>query len=232
MCPQPEVFCPTAEAGNEFSPAERNLLIQIAHKAILAQLDGVKISSDAPTSHLTEPRGVFTTVYVDGSLRGCVGNVAPKNSLYEAVIETARSAAFEDSRFPPLSREEAAKIEITLSVLSPLELIDTEKIEVGKHGLLVSQGSYRGLLLPQVASEQGWDRPDFPRARLSQGRLTGRRMENWRQNRSFYRRSLCGQRAKKDRERLISLPSKVLSKSEFYCSSSSTPSPMWTSSKA
>ncbi|MEP6644499.1 MAG: AmmeMemoRadiSam system protein A [Acidobacteriaceae bacterium] len=161
MCPQPEVFCPKAEAGNEFSPAERNLLIQIAHKAILAQLDGAKISSDAPTSHLTEPRGVFTTVYVDGSLRGCVGNIAPKNSLYEAVIETARSAAFEDSRFPPLSREEAAKIEITLSVLSPLELIDTEKIEVGKHGLLVSQGSHRGLLLPQVASEQGWDRLTF-----------------------------------------------------------------------
>ena len=161
MCPQPEVFCPNAEAGNEFSPAERTLLIQIAHKAILAQLDGVKISSDAPTSHLTEPRGVFTTVYVDGSLRGCVGNIAPKNSLYEAVIETARSAAFEDSRFPPLSREEAAKIEITLSVLSPLELIDTEKIEVGKHGLLVSQGSHRGLLLPQVASAQGWDRLTF-----------------------------------------------------------------------
>ncbi len=161
MCPQSESSAASAVANNEFLPTERALLIELAHQAILSWLDGVKISSSAPTSHLAEPRGVFTTVYVTGALRGCVGNISPKNSLYETVIETARSAAFDDSRFPPITRDEAPNIEISLSVLSPVVLIDPLEIEIGRHGLLIALNESRGLLLPQVATEHGWDRITF-----------------------------------------------------------------------
>ncbi|MEY2411732.1 MAG: uncharacterized protein QOD84_338 [Acidobacteriaceae bacterium] len=161
MYPQSESPYSNAVANNDYSPSERAALLELAHRAILSSLDGVTISSSAPTAHLAEPRGVFTTVYLDGNLRGCVGNVSPNNSLYETVIETARSAAFDDHRFPPITPEEAPNIEISLSVLSPVVLIDPRDIEVGRHGLLIALNESRGLLLPQVATEHGWDRITF-----------------------------------------------------------------------
>ena len=106
-------------------------------------------------------RGAFTTLYHRGDLRGCVGYVFPVASLYRTVAETTRGAAFEDSRFLPVSREEAPDLEVSLSILSRLEPIEPEEIEIGRHGLLVSFGAYRGLLLPQVAAEHGWDRITF-----------------------------------------------------------------------
>jgi AmmeMemoRadiSam system protein A len=81
--------------------------------------------------------------------------------LSRAVTETARAAAFEDPRFPPIVLEEARSLKICLSVLSPLMPILPEQIEVGRHGLLISEGSGRGLLLPQVPLEHGWDRNTF-----------------------------------------------------------------------
>jgi AmmeMemoRadiSam system protein A len=161
MCPQSESPSTSLRANNEFSPTERSLLIELAHQSILSRLEGVKISSSMPTAHLAEPRGVFTTVCVAGNLRGCVGSVYPTNSLYESVIETARSAAFDDPRFPPITREEVANIEILLSVLSPLFPIDPQEIAVGRHGLLIAYDEFRGLLLPQVATEHGWNRITF-----------------------------------------------------------------------
>jgi AmmeMemoRadiSam system protein A len=100
---------------------------------------------------------VFTTLYHGGSLRGCVGYVLPVASLYRAVAETARGAAFDDTRFPPLTRMELRGLEVSLSILSPLQPIRPEEIEIGRHGLLVKMGSRRGLLLPQVPVEHGWD---------------------------------------------------------------------------
>lgn len=119
---------------------------------------------------LQEARGVFTTLYVPGTeprgqetrrLRGCVGYALAVTRLDHAVAETARAAAFDDSRFSPVTREEASQLLISLSVLSPLFPIRAEAVEPGHHGLLVSQGSHHGLLLPQVPLEYGWDRETF-----------------------------------------------------------------------
>ena len=85
----------------------------------------------------------------------------PVAPLYRAVAETARAAAFEDSRFLPVTKEEAPRLEVSLSVLSGLFPIHPEAVEVGRHGLVISQGGRRGLLLPQVPTENGWDRETF-----------------------------------------------------------------------
>ena len=150
-----------AAPGNEYSFEERRLLLKIAHEAIAASLAGREISLEPPTLHLAEPRGAFTTLYHRGQLRGCVGHVVPVSSLYRTIAETARAAAFEDTRFWPVSREELPALEVSLSILSPLTPIRPDEVEVGRHGLLVSTGSRRGLLLPQVPVEHGWDRITF-----------------------------------------------------------------------
>jgi AmmeMemoRadiSam system protein A len=112
-------------------------------------------------------------------LRGCVGYVAAVAPLYRAVAETARAAAFEDSRFLPVTKEEAPRLEVSLSVLSRLFAIHPEAVEVGRHGLLISEGARRGLLLPQVPVEQGWDRETF----LGQTcRKAGLALDAWRKH--------------------------------------------------
>jgi uncharacterized protein len=127
---------------DEFSLEERTLLLRLAHEAIAAGLDQREISPDPPSAHLAELRGVFTTLYLGGALRGCVGYVLPVSPLYRTVVESARGAAFDDSRFPPVTHVEAGELEVSLSVLSPPRPI-------------------RGLLLPQVPVEHGWDRIAF-----------------------------------------------------------------------
>ena len=164
MCPPPEDSSsrPTHPAPpNEFSSQERALLLQLAHQAIAAILEQREISLNPPTSHLAEPRGAFTTLYYRGSLRGCVGYVFPVTSLYRTVVESARGAAFDDSRFPPVTSDQSPELEVSLSILSPLELIQPDAVEIGRHGLMVKLGACRGLLLPQVPLEHGWDRITF-----------------------------------------------------------------------
>lgn len=145
----------------EFSPAERALLLQVAHRAIEAAIAGERYKAEPPTPHLTEHRGAFTTLYLRGQLRGCVGYVFPIASVYQTVAETACAAAFDDNRFPPVSGSEVPELQVHLSILSPLRPIRAEEVEVGKHGLMVTLGPYRGLLLPQVPLEHGWDRIIF-----------------------------------------------------------------------
>jgi AmmeMemoRadiSam system protein A len=167
MCPPPEdsssrLACrPGSSESNEFSPEERTLLLRLAHEAIAATLDRREISLASPSVHLAEFRGAFTTLYYGGDLRGCVGYVFPVTSLYRTVAESARGAAFDDSRFSPVTREEAPQLEVSLSILSRLEPIQPEEVEIGRHGLLVSLGYHRGLLLPQVPIEHAWDRTTF-----------------------------------------------------------------------
>ena len=146
---------------NEFSKEERKLLLKLAHESILASLEHRELSLSPVPAHLAEPRGAFTTLYFRGDLRGCVGHVYPIDSLYRTVAETARSAAFEDFRFSPITPDEAAELEISLSVLSQLRAVQPEQVEVGRHGLLISLHQHRGLLLPQVPIEHGWDRITF-----------------------------------------------------------------------
>jgi AmmeMemoRadiSam system protein A len=147
--------------GGEFSSTERAVLLRLAHDSILSALEGRDIPLDPPTAHLAEPRGAFTTLYLDGELRGCVGYVLPVSSLYRAVADTARAAAFEDTRFRPVTLPEASQLEIELSILSPPQPISIEAIEVGRHGLLIGMAGNRGLLLPQVPTEHNWDRITF-----------------------------------------------------------------------
>jgi AmmeMemoRadiSam system protein A len=164
MCPLPDdssSHLTHSAPLNEFSPQERTLLLQLAHQSITAALEQREISLTAPTAHLAEPRGAFTTLYYRGALRGCVGYVFPVASLYRTVAESARGAAFDDSRFAPVTRDQAPELEVSLSVLSPPQPIQPEDVEIGRHGLLVKLGGYRGLLLPQVPVEHGWDRITF-----------------------------------------------------------------------
>jgi len=146
---------------DEFSPEERALLLRLAHEAIAATLDQREISLAPPSAHLAEPRGAFTTLYYRRGLRGCVGYIFPVTPLYRTIAESARGAAFSDSRFSPVTRDEVWELQVSLSVLSPPQPIQADQIEIGHHGLLVSLGPYRGLLLPQVPVEHRWDRIAF-----------------------------------------------------------------------
>ncbi len=145
----------------EFSPNERALLLRLAHDSILSALEGREIPLDPPTEHLAEPRGAFTSLYLRGELRGCVGYVLPVSPVYRAVADTARAAAFEDTRFRPVTLPEASHLEIELSILSPPHPISADAVEIGRHGLLISMAGRRGLLLPQVPVEHNWDRTTF-----------------------------------------------------------------------
>jgi AmmeMemoRadiSam system protein A len=145
----------------EFTAEERKILLRLAHDSIESAFENREIALGPPSPHLAELRGAFTTIYLRGQLRGCVGYVFAVTSVYQTVAETARAAAFEDTRFWPVTREEAPELEVSLSILSPLEAIQPERVEIGKHGLLISQHGHRGLLLPQVPVEHQWDRITF-----------------------------------------------------------------------
>ena len=147
--------------ANEFSPEERRQLLALAHEAILSAIEHREIPQTAPFARFAAPRGAFTTIYLHQNLRGCVGYAFPIAPLYRTIIETARGAAFEDTRFLPVTLPEVHELEVSLSILSPLKAVQPQEVEIGKHGLLISQHGRRGLLLPQVPLEHGWDRNTF-----------------------------------------------------------------------
>ncbi len=164
MLPQrknPVAVSPVAVPAPEYSAEERRLLLALAHEAIRGALSGDAPDPAAPSPHLAELRGAFTTLHLGERLRGCVGFVQPLRPLYRTVAETAVAAAFNDPRFDPVSEEDAERLKIEISVLSPLRPITLPEIEVGRHGLVVTHRFQRGLLLPQVAEEHGWDRETF-----------------------------------------------------------------------
>jgi uncharacterized protein len=145
----------------QYSPNERELLLALAHDAIQSALEDRELNLTPPNPHLAEPRGAFTTLHLRGKLRGCIGYVFPTDSLYKSVADTARAAAFDDPRFEPVTPAEAPELKVEISVLSPLQPIRPDEVVVGKHGLIVTHGNRRGLLLPQVAIEWDWDRETF-----------------------------------------------------------------------
>jgi uncharacterized protein len=136
---------------------EKQLLLDLARRALIAAVEGRKSLDNFPQDpQLGESFGAFVTLHKRGRLRGCIGQIGAERSLIEVVAHCAKSAALEDPRFEPVHFEELREIEIEVSVLSPLEEIAPGRIEVGKHGLMVSQGHRRGVLLPQVAIECHW----------------------------------------------------------------------------
>jgi AmmeMemoRadiSam system protein A len=141
----------------------RGRLLRIAREAIGAKLRGQGVVPAAEDLGLREPRGAFVTLSHRGSgeLRGCIGYVEPLFPLAETVSRAAVGAALEDDRFPPVTAVELPSLSIELSVLEPPHPIRAEEVEVGRHGLIVSRAGRRGLLLPQVPVEHGWDREAF-----------------------------------------------------------------------
>jgi AmmeMemoRadiSam system protein A len=119
----------------------------------------------APASEaLNQERGAFVTLTERGALRGCIGYVAPFKPLYITVRDVARFAALEDRRFSPVVAAELSSLDYEISVLSPMRrVLDTKEIVVGQDGLLIREGGSEGLLLPQVATEQKWNRAEFLR---------------------------------------------------------------------
>jgi len=130
----------------------------IENKARGKDLPEFKIESPV----LKENRGAFVTLQKKGQLRGCIGYIEGHGPLHNTIKEMAEAAAFRDPRFSPVKEKELVELEIEISVLTPLRRVkDVNEIQVGTHGIYIKKGWNSGLLLPQVATEYGWDRQTF-----------------------------------------------------------------------
>ncbi len=144
---------------------EKDELLRMARVSVSQFLKEQKVPVFNPVNViLLTKKGAFVTLKKDGRLRGCIGFIEPIRPLYQTVVQAALYAAFQDKRFPPVTAQELNSLEIEISVLSPLEKIhDPEKINVGRHGLYLSKNGRSGLLLSQVAVDNGWSREMFLR---------------------------------------------------------------------
>lgn len=156
---------PSPKVGTDLklTAEEKELLHRIARESIEAKFRHEKVRKDyelSPT--LKEPRGAFVTLNKHGQLRGCIGHIIAHYPLAETISQMAVAAAFQDPRFPSVTEDELKDLDIEISVLTPLRKItDVGEIKVGEHGIYIKKGVYSGLLLPQVATEYGWDRNTF-----------------------------------------------------------------------
>jgi AmmeMemoRadiSam system protein A len=158
---------------------EESACLRLARQALEYYFrTGRHLRSPVKSGLLKERRGAFVTLHVDGELRGCIGYPLPVKPLDETIIEMAVAAASQDTRFEPLAADEMERLKIEISVLGlPEPVGDPERVEVGRHGIIVSKGYFKGLLLPQVPVEQRWDRETF----LAHGCLkAGLPPEEWR----------------------------------------------------
>jgi AmmeMemoRadiSam system protein A len=147
------------------SQEERMALLRAARGALEEGLRGRSAQASAPRGLLAEKRGAFVTLRTraDGELRGCIGSMRGERPLLETVQKMAMAAAREDGRFSPVTGEELDSIVIEISALGPMRRISPEEVEVGRHGLVIGLRGCRGVLLPQVPVEHGWDRVTFLR---------------------------------------------------------------------
>jgi len=142
--------------------SDRDELLGIARAAIGRSLGGGEPPTAPRNDALMRPAAAFVTLHTQGQLRGCIGHVEADRALGDVVASCAVSAATGDPRFHPVTSAELDALEIEISVLGAFEPVHSiEEIEVGRHGLLVESGWRRGLLLPQVAPEWGWDAAQF-----------------------------------------------------------------------
>lgn len=143
---------------------QRRQLLTLARTSIEATLEGrvPELRAEDFDEDLRRPAGAFVTLRKNGDLRGCIGSIRAVEPLYRAVASSALSAAFRDPRFFPVRKDEIGHLELEISVMGPIERVGhVSEIEVGRDGLIISRGRLAGLLLPQVASEYGWDRDIF-----------------------------------------------------------------------
>ena len=153
---------PDSLANWNGTPAEKKALLDVARRTTLAAAQGFEYAPPVSCDpRLREPWGAFVTLRQRRRLRGCMGQLPSRSALIEVVAHCAKSAALEDPRFEALRPEEAPHVAIEISVLSALQKITLQQIEIGRHGLLVRRGHLRGVLLPQVATEFRWDAAKF-----------------------------------------------------------------------
>lgn len=142
---------------------QKKVLLDIARKTI----ENTATGKNPPDFEIKDPDlnikcGAFVTIHNKKNLRGCIGNIVAGTPLWKTIRNMAVEASMHDPRFPPVSQRELNSIDLEISVMSPLKKItDIKEIEVGKHGILIKLGFYQGLLLPQVATDYGWNRTQF-----------------------------------------------------------------------
>jgi len=155
---------PASAVDFGLSENEKKKLIDLAYNSIAEALKGREaiIDSSYRSGVMNEERGAFVTLTINGGLRGCIGYIKAIKPLCETIAEMAVQAAFHDPRFPALTQAEFDKIEIEISVLTPMSLIESpDDVVVGRDGLYIVRGYNSGLLLPQVPVENNWDREKF-----------------------------------------------------------------------
>ncbi len=160
------ISVPHAQEGEEapvLGNEEKQILLNLARNTVINVVDGDELPPlpEGPPG-IKQPMGAFVTLYLEGQLRGCIGMLEARAPLDETIREMAEAAAMRDHRFQPVTPQEIPDIDIEISALSPLRKItDINEIEIGTHGIWITKGVNRGVLLPQVATEQGWDRITF-----------------------------------------------------------------------
>ncbi|UCD25051.1 MAG: AmmeMemoRadiSam system protein A [Gemmatimonadota bacterium] len=159
---------PTSEPGGatdvQLTARDKQALLQLARHTLEEYLEtGSKPDVEIDSTALQEPRATFVTLTVraDGQLRGCRGEVVARQPLFESVMNNAIASAIDDPRFRPVTADEVPALHIEISVLTPMQPIEPEQVEVGRHGLMISKGANSGLLLPQVPIEWRWSREEF-----------------------------------------------------------------------
>lgn len=152
----------------DYSDEDGEIAVKLARRAIEEYIDIKLIVKNSYGGKFVEKRGVFTTLTKNGELRGCIGFPEPVYPLGEAVIKSAISAAVNDPRFPPVTKEELDDIIVEVSLLTKPEVVEVKEridlpaqIEIGKHGLIATRDGFSGLLLPQVAVEENMDSKKF-----------------------------------------------------------------------
>lgn len=147
----------------ELGEEERRQLLDVARQAIAARLSSTAFREPEVAPALRRPGAAFVTLRrrEPDELRGCIGTLEPREPLVEAVARMAVAAAIQDLRFPPVTAEELPFLAVEISVLTAPAPIAPDRVQVGLHGLIVRHGGRSGLLLPQVATDHGWDRETF-----------------------------------------------------------------------
>ncbi len=150
-------------SSGELSEEDRRLLLRVAREALVAHFEGREYRPPEGSPAVREARAAFVSLHrrADDDLRGCVGVMESEEPLAENVARMAVAAATHDGRFAAVTRDELPGLVLEISALGPLRAVRPEEVEVGRDGLLVSYAGRRGVLLPQVPVEHGWDRETF-----------------------------------------------------------------------
>jgi len=165
---------------------QRQALLALARASIAARIADPRMTVDAVAAAWPDASGVFVTIKQRGHLRGCLGTLQNRAGLAAEVIRCAGDSATVDPRFPPVTREELPDLVLEISVLGPLEPIAPrpDAFTIGVHGLVAEDDRHRGLLLPQVATEWGWDGEQFLRQTCVKAGLPP---DAWRHGARFFR---------------------------------------------